>query len=92
MRAARALDDGSPPVRALRDYLNRYWIESQISYQEKASGKQRTFDDRLVRATELLFLVTLVAACIHIFGSLIFQERGITERNPLDSGRSFSWW
>ncbi len=71
------LDGGSPPVRALRDYLNRSWIESQMSYQEKTSGRQGTFDDRLVRATELLFLVTLVAACIHIFGSLIFQKGGI---------------
>ena len=71
------LDDGSPPVRALRDYLNRSWIESQIFYQEKASGRQGTFDDRLARATELLFLLTLVAACIHIFGSLIFQKGGI---------------
>ena len=35
------LDDGSPPVRALRDYLKRSWIDSQISYQEKTSGKQR---------------------------------------------------
>ena len=76
----------------MRDYLNRSWIESQISYQEKASGRQGTFDDRLVRATELLFLVTLVAACIHIFGSLIFQKGGIHGRHPLDSGRSFSWW
>ncbi len=71
------LDDGSPPVRALRDYLNRSWIESQILYQEKTSGKQARFDDRLVRATELLFLLTLVAACIHIFESLIFQKGGI---------------
>ena len=71
------LDSGPPPVSALRDYLNRFWIESQISYQEKTSGRQGTFDDRLVRATELLFLLTLVAAGIHIFGSLIFQARGI---------------
>ena len=34
------LEDGQPPVKALRDYLNRYWIGSQISYQNKASGKQ----------------------------------------------------
>ena len=31
------LDDGSPPVRALRDCLNRSWIESKISYEEKAA-------------------------------------------------------
>jgi hypothetical protein len=61
----------------LRDYLNHSWIESQISYQEKTSARQATFDDRLVRATELLFLLTLVAASVHIFGSLIFQVGGI---------------
>jgi hypothetical protein len=71
-----ALDDGPPQVKELRDYLNHYWIESQASYQEKTSGKQRTFDDRLARATESLFLLTLVAACVHIFGGLIFPTGG----------------
>jgi hypothetical protein len=70
------LDDGPPQVKALRDYLNHSWIESQISYQTKTSGKQRTFDDRLVRATESLFLLTLVAACVHIFEGLIFAKGG----------------
>jgi hypothetical protein len=28
------LDDGPSPVNALRDYLNRTWIEGQISYQK----------------------------------------------------------
>ena len=55
------LDAGSPPVRELRDYLNR-WIGSQITYQEGTSAKQRTFEERLVHATEFLFLLTLVAA------------------------------
>jgi hypothetical protein len=67
-------DDGPPQVKALRDYLNHYWIESQIFYQEKTSGKQRTFDDRLVRATEALFLLTLVAACVHISERFIFPK------------------
>jgi hypothetical protein len=71
------LDGGSPPVAALRDYLNRSWIESQISYQERTSERQHAFDDRLVRATALLFLLTLVAACFHTFGSLIFPKGGI---------------
>ncbi len=71
------LDDGSPPVRALRDYLNHFWIESQMSYQEKSSARQGGFDDRLVRATEFLFLLTLVAACVHVFARLIFQKVGI---------------
>ena len=74
------LDAGAPPVRALRDYLNRYWIESQISYQEKTSGRQRAFDDRLIRATELLFALTLVAACVHIFAGHIFPAAGHTTR------------
>ena len=58
--------EAEPPVKVLRDYLNRYWIGSQISYQERASRKQRRLDDRLIRATELLFALTLVAAVAHI--------------------------
>ena len=77
------LDYGPPPVSALRDYLKRYWIDSQISYQEKTSRKQRRFDERLVRATELLFLLTLVAACIHIFGGRFFHALGITSEDAL---------
>ena len=71
------LDSGAPPVRALRDYLNRYWIESQISYQEKTSGRQHNFEYRLIWLTEILFAVTLVAAFIHIFAGAIhgFWER-----------------
>ena len=69
------LDSGSPPVKELRGYLNRHWITSQIDYQRKTSGRQRTFDERLVRATELLFLLTLVAAGVHIFAGLIFPAK-----------------
>jgi hypothetical protein len=60
----------------LRDYLNRYWIESQVSYQERTSGRQRTFEHGLIRVTELLFLVTLAAAFVHIFAGSIFPETG----------------
>ena len=77
------LDDGPPPVGPLRDYLKRYWIDSQISYQEKTSRKQRRFDERLVRATELLFLLTLIAACIHMFGRHFFDAMGITSEDAL---------
>src|SRR5271165_386564 len=35
------LDDGPPPVGALRDYLKRYWIDSQVSYQEKTRERER---------------------------------------------------
>ena len=79
-------DGGPPPVGALRDYLKRYWIDSQISYQEKTSRKQRRFDERLVRATEGLFLLTLIAACIHIFGGRFFHAMGIT------SGDALKFW
>jgi hypothetical protein len=51
--------------------LTRYWIGSQISYQNDASGKQHAYD-RLIRLTELLFFVTLVAAAVHIFAGYIF--------------------
>ena len=68
------LDNEAPPVRTLRDYLNRYWIENQISYQEKTSRRQHTFEHRLIRLTEFLFLVTLAAAFVHIFASSIFPE------------------
>ena len=78
------LDAGSPPVRELRDYLNRCWIGSQITYQEGTSTKQRTFEERLVHATELLFLLTLVAAGIHIFESYIFPVTGTTGEQSLN--------
>jgi hypothetical protein len=65
------LDAGVPPVSALRGYLNRYWIKSQVAYQDKTSGRQRTLEYRLIRLTELLFSVTLVAACVHIFARSI---------------------
>jgi len=70
------LDSGAPPTRALRDYLNHYWIESQILYQAKTSERQHTFEYLLIRATELLFLVTLAAAFVHIFAGSIFSDPG----------------
>jgi hypothetical protein len=78
------LDAGSRPVRELRDYLNRCWIGSQVTYQEGTSAKQRTFEERLVHATELLFLLTLVAAGIHIFESYIFPVKGLTGEQSLN--------
>jgi SMODS and SLOG-associating 2TM effector domain 1 len=65
------LDSGAPPVRALRDYLTHCWIENQISYQEKTSRRQHTIEHRLIRLTEFLFSVTLVAAFVHIFAGAI---------------------
>ncbi len=78
------LDAGSPPVRELRDYLNSCWIGSQITYQEGTSAKQRTFEERLVHATELLFLLTLVAASIHIFEDHVFPVTGTTGEQSLN--------
>ena len=70
------LDSATPPVRALRDYLNGHWIKSQISYQEKSSRRQHTFEHRLIRLTEFLFLATLAAAFVHIFAASIFPGTG----------------
>jgi SMODS and SLOG-associating 2TM effector domain 1 len=60
-----------PPVRALRDYLSRYWVDRQISYHQKTSGRQHRLEYRLIRLTEFLFSVTLVAALVHIFAGAI---------------------
>lgn len=62
------LDIGPPQVAPLREYLTHYWIGSQISYHEKASSLQRKFDEGLVRATEFLFILTLIAAFFHMLG------------------------
>jgi hypothetical protein len=78
------LDAGSPPVRELREYLNRCWIGSQITYQIRTSAKQRTFEERLVHATESLFLLTLAAAGIHIFEDYIFPVKGIAGEQSLN--------
>jgi hypothetical protein len=75
-------DSAALPVRALRDYLTRYWIKNQISYQEKASGRQYTLEHRLIRATEVLFLVTLAAAFVHIFAGSIFPGTGRAGLEP----------
>ena len=58
--------DGTPPVTALRDYLNDYWIGSQITYQEKASRLRRKYDEWLVFGTISIFALTLFAAIFHI--------------------------
>jgi hypothetical protein len=58
--------DGTPPVTALRDYLNHYWIGNQITYQEKTSRRRRKQDEWLVFGTISLFALTLFAAIFHI--------------------------
>lgn len=72
-----SLDHRRTQVTPLRNYLSRYWIGGQIDYHHKASRRQRTFDDRLVHATEALFLLTLVAACIHTFGGHALNALGV---------------
>jgi hypothetical protein len=59
---------GPPGVESLRDYLNHYWIGSQISYHEKSALLQRRNDRRLIGATGLLFAITLIAAVAHMLG------------------------
>ena len=63
-----------PPVRALRDYLSRYWVDRQIYYHQKSSRRQHRLEYRLTRLTEFLFSVTLVAAFVHIFAGTIHSS------------------
>ena len=65
------LETGSLPVDALRDYLKQHWIDSQISYQRKASRRQGKFDDWLVAGTGTLFVLTLIVALAHSVGKSI---------------------
>lgn len=71
----RRPETGAAPddFRPLRRYLSHYWIGGQITYQKKAARTQRRWDDRLTRATVILFLLTLVAALLHVAG---VGERG----------------
>ena len=55
-------------VESLRDYLNSYWISGQITYHKKTALLQGRSDQRLTRATAVLFAVTLVAATVHMLG------------------------
>jgi hypothetical protein len=55
-------------VTSLRGYLSKRWIGEQISYHEEAALLQRKWDVRLLRATAVLFGVTLVAAFVHMLG------------------------
>jgi hypothetical protein len=72
------LDMSPSDATSLRDYLNRYWISSQITYHKKAGFLQGRSDQRLTRATAVLFAVTLVAAVIHMLGVGV---RGSDESN-----------
>jgi hypothetical protein len=74
----RALDEITarrPPVRfgpahvvPLRDYLSEHWIKAQIRYHEDTARRQGAWDTRLFAATGVLFLITAVAAFLHLLG------------------------
>jgi hypothetical protein len=68
------LDHQPSQVESLRGYLSRCWIGGQITYHHETSRKQGTFEDRLAMITVSLFLLTLVAACIHIFSKHLHSE------------------
>ena len=77
------LDASPPDVTSLRDYLNSYWIGSQISYHKKPASRQRRWDGRLIRATVLLFVLTLIAAFLHMLGTNFSHMLGIDEHGSL---------
>ena len=52
----------------LRDYLSRFWIGRQRGYHDEASTRNDRREQRLRRATAILFAVTLVAAVLHAAG------------------------
>ena len=74
----RALDEITarrPPVHfgpahvvPLRDYLSEHWIRAQIRYHEDTARRQGAWDSRLFAATGVLFLITAVAAFLHLLG------------------------
>jgi hypothetical protein len=55
-------------VPSLSTYLANHWIQGQIDYHRQASCRQGVWDKRLIRSTEVLFGVTLIAALAHMLG------------------------
>ena len=66
------LDARSAPLDVLRDYLKRNWIESQVAYQTRASGRYRASDHWLTWVIRILFAVTFFAALVHSTGDYFF--------------------
>ena len=58
----------SAHVVPLRDYLSEHWITAQIRYHEDTARRQGAWDSRLFAATGVLFLITAVAAFLHLLG------------------------
>ena len=67
---ARRPEVGLGPADAvsLRDYLSERWIGAQIRYHEGSARRQGAWDSRLFAATGVLFLITAVAAFLHLLG------------------------
>ena len=59
---------GPADVAALRGYLSERWIGAQIRYHEATARRQGAWDSRLFAATGVLFLITAVAAFLHLLG------------------------
>ena len=52
----------------LRGYLSEHWIRAQIRYHENTARRQGAWDPRLFAATGVLFLITAIAAFLHLLG------------------------
>ena len=79
------VDTSAPDIASLRDYLQTHWIGSQLVYHRKTSTLQRGWDDRVILATQLLFVITLVAAFLHMLGNNVSRMLGIDEHDSLRS-------
>ena len=59
---------GPADVVPLRDYLSEHWVGAQIRYHEGTARSQGAWDSRLFAATGVLFLITAIAAFLHLLG------------------------
>lgn len=59
---------GAADVVPLRGYLSEHWIRAQIRYHENTARHQGAWDPRLFAATGVLFLITAIAAFLHLLG------------------------
>ena len=59
---------GPADVVPLRDYLSERWVGAQIRYHEGTARRQGAWDSRLFAATGVLFLITAIAAFLHLLG------------------------
>ncbi len=59
---------GPADVVPLREYLSERWVGAQIRYHEGTARRQGAWDSRLFAATGVLFLITAIAAFLHLLG------------------------